>query len=222
MTSKQDIANRLAETALDIGAIRLSPEAPFTWASGYQMPVYNDNRLLLGKYQHRRLVADGFLAILKDNAIEADVVAGTATAGIAPATTLADRLEKPLIYIRPQAKKHGMGNRIEGVLKAGERVVLVEDLISTGQSALSALEAIREAGGRVTDCLSIFHYGFPEADDAFGAQGCRLNSLLTFKELVARALALGRITGEQMETLRPWREDPFGWGERNGFPKINR
>jgi len=220
MHSLKEIAAKLARIALDIGAIRLSPEAPFTWASGYRMPVYNDNRLLLGNHEHRLLVARGFEAALAENQIETDVVAGTATAGIAPATTLADRLRKPLIYVRPQAKKHGMNNRIEGILQPGQRVVMIEDLISTGGSALAAVAAVREAGGEVAHCLSIFKYGFREAEEAFTARACRLRSLLTFDELLDEAETTGRINAEQAALLLPWREDPFGWGERHGFPRL--
>lgn len=220
MHTAKEISAKLARAALDIGAIQLSPEAPFTWASGYRMPVYNDNRLLLGHHEHRLLVARGFEATLISNNIEVDVVAGTATAGIPPATTLADRLKKPLIYVRPQAKKHGMNNRIEGILKPGQRVVVIEDLISTGQSALAAVEAIREAGGEVAHCMSIFKYGFSQAEDAFASRNCRLHSLLTFDKLLDEAETSGYINAEQAALLLPWHKDPFGWGERHGFPQL--
>lgn len=220
MPYNHEIAKDLARIALDIGAIQLSPDDPFTWASGYRMPVYNDNRLLLGDYEHRRLVMRGFLEVLSAENIDTDVVAGTATAGIPHATSLANQLETPLIYVRPRAKKHGMNTRIEGILNPGQKVVVVEDLISTGQSALAAVETVRAAGGQVAHCLSIFSYGFAEATRAFTGHQCRLHALLTFEELLREAAAAGRITREQTDILRPWCEDPFGWGALNGFPKI--
>ena len=214
------LAHELAKIALDIGAIKLAPEQPFTWASGYRMPVYNDNRMLLGNADHRLLVARGFQEILTRENIPVDVVAGTATAGIPPATTLANSLHTPLIYVRAAAKKYGMGNLIEGVLKNDQQVVVVEDLISTGGSALKAVEAIRQAGGQVEHCLSIFHYGFTQAEEAFADKKCRLHSLLTFQSLLEYAEQSGTLSKNQTDLLRPWYGDPFGWGEKHGFPPI--
>ena len=145
--SRLTIAKQLAETTLAIGAFKLRPEDPFRWASGYYMPIYNDNRMLLGNASHRRLVSDGFAALIEENQLAFDVVCGTATAGIAPATTLADRLAKPLVYVRDKAKGHGMQNRVEGILNDGQTCLVIEDVISTGGSSVSAVEGVRESGG---------------------------------------------------------------------------
>ena len=212
-------AKELARICLEIGAIKLSPEDPFTWASGYRMPVYNDNRLLMGNFQHRTLVAKAMQSLVDENRLKSDLVAGTATAGIAPATSLANSLESPLIYVRSTAKQHGMQNQIEGVLREGQTAIVIEDLISTGGSAMKAVEAIRKAEGKVYDCLCIFNYGFKQAEDLFRAGDCRLYSLLTFKELVNFAEESGALPASQIAMLRPWHTDPFKWGENHGFPR---
>lgn len=213
------VANELARICLEIGAIKLSPETPFTWASGYRMPVYNDNRLLMGDFQHRMLVANGLKALIDDKGLEFDLVAGTATAGISPSTSLANGLESSLIYVRPTAKQHGMQNQIEGILKPGQTAIVIEDLISTGGSAMKAVHAIRQAGGKVHDCLCIFNYGFKQAEELFRAEDCQLHSLLTFEALVNFAEESGALPASQIEMLRPWHTDPFKWGEQHGFPR---
>ncbi len=213
------VANELARVCLEIGAIKLSPENPFTWASGYRMPVYNDNRLLMGDFQHRMLVANGLKALIDNHSLKFDLVAGTATAGISPATSLANCLQSSLIYVRPAPKQHGMQNQIEGVLKNGQTAIVIEDLISTGGSAMKAVQAIRKAGGKVHDCLCIFNYDFKQAGDLFRAEGCRLHSLLTFEALVSFAEESGALPAAQIEMLRPWHKDPFKWGEHHGFPR---
>ncbi|MFQ5671740.1 MAG: orotate phosphoribosyltransferase [Nitrospinales bacterium] len=207
-------AGELARIALSIGAIKLNPENPFTWASGYRMPVYNDNRLLLGNAEHRLLVARGLRAVLTRENIPVDVVAGTATAGIPPATSLANLLRAPLIYVRPKPKQHGMQNQIEGILKSNQNTVVVEDLISTGGSALEAVAAVRRAGARVEHCLCIFNYGFAEAAEAFEKAHCRLHSLLTFPELLQYAENKKIMSSGQIALLRDWYQNPFDWGKR--------
>ena len=209
----------LARIAVDIGAIKINTDDPFTWASGYRMPVYNDNRLLLGDADHRARVVDGFAALLKQNSTPVDVVAGTATAGIAPATGLANRLQTPLIYVRASAKEHGMKNRIEGILKPGQQVVLVEDLVSTGGSALQAVEAIRQAGGQVPLCLAIFDYDFAAAKDGFAKAQCELRSLLNFEDILYHMENAGVLTPDALKNLRQWYRFPFDWGETRGFPR---
>ncbi|GJL80107.1 MAG: orotate phosphoribosyltransferase [Nitrospinaceae bacterium] len=213
------VSEQLADIALQIGAIRIDTDNPFTWASGYRMPIYNDNRLFLGNADHRLLIARGFQSLIMDGKIVVDVVAGTATAGIPPATTLANLIEVPLIYVRPTAKKHGMKNQIEGVLKKEQNVVVIEDLVSTGGSALNAVMAIRELGGRVDHCFSIFNYGFQEADDRFKEFSCQLHSLLTFENLIDHAESIEKFTEPQLTLLRSWLDGPFSWGENHGFPR---
>ena len=210
-------AKELAKVALDLGAIKLDPEKPFTWASGYRMPIYNDNRLLLGNADHRLLVAEGFRSILQKENIAIDVVAGTATAGIVPATTLANLLQTPLIYVRPVPKEHGLQNQIEGVLHPGQNVVVIDDLISTGRSALKSVEAIRHAGAKVDHCLSIFTYGFQEATTQFRDAHCRMHPLLTFEALIQQAREDDFLGEEQCALLKSWHDDPFTWAKRHGF-----
>lgn len=213
------VSEKLAKTALTIGAIRINTQDPFTWASGYRMPIYNDNRLLLGNADHRLFIAKGFQSLLEDKKIVADVVAGTATAGIPPATTLADLIKTPLIYARSAPKKHGMQNQIEGILKKGQNVIVIEDLVSTGGSVLNAIESIRLAGGNVQHCFSIFTYGFQEAEDKFAQSDCQLYALLTLEQLVTIGTNSGALTESQTGLLKSWLKDPFAWGERHGFPR---
>ena len=212
-------SEKLAEIALEIGAIRINTDNPFTWASGYRMPVYNDNRLLLGNSEHRQLIAKTFQNLLKNKKIDADVVAGTATAGIPPATTLADLIQTPLIYVRPAPKKHGMENQIEGILNRGQNVIVIEDLVSTGGSVLKAVETIRLKGGKVQHCLCVFTYGFQEAENQFAMTDCQLHALLTFEQLIDFGAKSGALTESQISLLRPWFKDPFKWGERHGFSR---
>lgn len=215
--SPTNISKEVARISLDTGAIKLDPENPFLWASGYRMPIYNDNRLLLGNAKHRKLVAEGFRSILNEKNIEVEVVAGTATAGIAPATSLADLIEAPLIYVRPIPKNHGMQNQIEGLLRANQKTVVIEDLISTGGSALKAVNAVREAEGQVEHCLCIFTYGFLKATEEFKNAHCQLHQLLSFEELIAQARDIGVLSNEQFSMLQSWHDDPFNWGRKNGF-----
>jgi orotate phosphoribosyltransferase len=201
----------LIEASLEVGAIKLDPDHPFTWASGAKMPIYNDNRLLLGNYETRMLVGKGFQQILHDNKIDADGIAGTATAGIAPAVTLANLIQAPLAYVRPEPKTHGMQNQIEGALPPCSRIVVVEDLISTGGSALKAVQALRDAGFSVDHCLCIFSYGFQRAVESFKKMDCQLHTLLTFPQLLEHCKKMGRFNPKQLQLLSDWEESPFEW-----------
>ena len=216
---------KLAKAALSLGAIKLSPTAPFTWASGYRMPIYNDNRQLLAVPEYRSLIRDAFAAMVETLGLcDADNISGTATAGIPHATTLADKLGKPLSYVRSSAKDHGMGNQIEGISGGsfnGKKVLLIEDLISTGSSSIKALDAIRQADGICDTCLAIFTYGLTKAADAFAAltPKCSVYTILDYDTMLQTALADGYISEENAQSLRQWRESPFEWGEKHGFPK---
>ena len=214
---QNNFAEKLARISLKIGAIKFSPDQPFTWASGYKMPIYNDNRLLLGNAGHRTLITQGFQDLLKTCADKIEVIAGTATAGIPHATTLADHLQLPLIYVRSATKTHGMGNQVEGLLYKNQQVIVIEDLISTGGSAVNAVTAIREAGGIVNHCFSIFSYGLAEATDKFKSISCEIHSILDFSELLEVALATQNLSTNDIETLRSWQKAPFKWAENNGF-----
>ena len=212
-----NFSKEIAKISLDTGAIKLDSKNPFLWASGYLMPIYNDNRLLLGSSKHRQLITESFRSIINDKNIATDVIAGTATAGIAPATSLANLMETPLIYVRPSPKDHGMENQIEGILHADQKVVVIEDLVSTGGSALKAINAIREAGGQVEHCLSIFGYGFKKATEQFKNAKCQLHQLIDFKELMVQAKKNKTISDDQFLMLQTWHNDPFNWGNKNSF-----
>jgi orotate phosphoribosyltransferase len=210
-----------------MGAIKLNPDNPFQWASGYRMPVYNDNRMFLLFPEIRKTIATGFSNIIQAEKISFDVVAGTATAGIPHGTTLADMLDLPFIYIRDKPKSHGLKNRIEGIEAesdlGGRKVIVIEDLISTGGSSAAAVEAVREANGSCDWCLAIFSYGFDRAEEIFSAlqPPCQIRSLLTFDTLLDEASAGGHLSDEQISLLAEWREDPFNWGEKHGFPRVD-
>jgi orotate phosphoribosyltransferase len=181
------------------------------------MPVYNDNRLLLSSAKYRQIINDGFQEIITRKKISIDVVAGTATAGIPAATSLSNTLETPLIYVRPSSKTHGMQNKIEGLLYPNQKVVVIEDLISTGGSAIKAVTAVREAGGQVENCLSIFSYGFLKATKQFKNIQCQLHHLLNFEELLTIARENNKLSDSQFSMLKSWHGDPFNWGRKNGF-----
>jgi orotate phosphoribosyltransferase len=189
------------------------------------MPVYNDNRMFLYHPEARRVIARGLADIVEKEAIAPEVVAGTATAGIPHGALLADLLDLPYIYIRDKPKAHGLKNRIEGLDAdsdlEGRRVVVIEDLISTGGSSARAVEAVREANGAADWCLSIFSYGLSKAAEQFEALDppCHYTSLLTFPTLLDVARTGGFLSDSQIALLEAWREDPFGWGEAHGFPK---
>ncbi len=204
-------AQQLAKISLEIGAIKIDPKKPFTWASGYQMPLYNDNRMLLGNADHRALIAEGMKTTIEKEGIHIDTIAGVATAGIPHATSLANLTKLPLIYVRSSPKEHGLKNQVEGILKSGQSVVVVEDLISTGGSAINAVEAVREAGGSVEHCLGIFSYDFPEAKKRFEKSNCRLHTLLNLNTLLEYAVKQGHITSDEKQVVDAWMQNPFEW-----------
>jgi orotate phosphoribosyltransferase len=192
------------------------------------MPIYNDNRMFLFHPEMRRTISEGLAELIRGNEVAPEVVAGTATAGIPHGALLADRLSLPFIYIRDKPKGHGLRNRIEGLDAdsdlEGRRVVVIEDLISTGGSSARAVEAVREADGAADWCLSIFSYGLEKAEEQFQAltPPCNFTSLLTFPVLLETARSGGFLGEEQIALLEDWREDPFGWGEKHGFPKVDK
>ena len=222
----KDLDRKIAKEGLEIGAIKLDPERPFQWASGYRMPIYNDNRMFLFRPAIRKTIAIGLADIIEGEGISPEVVAGTATAGIPHGALLADLLGLPFIYIRDKPKGHGLRNRIEGIDAESDlgrrRVVVIEDLISTGGSSARAVEAVREANGACGWCLSIFSYGLEKAAEEFASlePPCEFTSLLTFPVLLETARTGGFLSDEQIALLTAWREDPFGWGEKHGFPKA--
>lgn len=215
-----DIEERraLAGALLEIGAVHLSPEEPFTWASGLRAPIYCDNRLTLGYPEVRARLAAGFVALLRRHGLQPEGVVGTATAGIPHAAWLADRLALPLAYARSKPKEHGRGNLIEGVLPEGARVVVVEDLISTGGSSVAVVEAVRAAGASVVGVLAIFSYGLPAARERFAAAGVPVYALTDFAALVEVAAAAGRLSPASRALLEGWQRDPAGWSAAHAAP----
>lgn len=206
----------LAADLLQIGAVSLSPGDPFTWSSGMASPIYCDNRVTLGFPAIRSAICDGFQHLVTETSPAPDVVAGTATAGIPHAAWLAGRLDLPMAYVRSAAKSHGRENRIEGVVKPGQTVVLVEDLISTGGSALSAVEALEEAGATVDGVVAIFTYELDTAADAFADAGVDLHTLTDFSTLLDVARRENDLPDADLDSLAEWRSDPSAWSKTHG------
>lgn len=206
-TLKRDFASKL----LRIKAIKLQPNEPFTWASGWKSPFYCDNRKTLSYPDIRTFVKVGMVHAILKHFPEADVIAGVATAGIPQAALIADVLNMPLIYVRSKPKDHGLENLIEGEMKEGAKVVVIEDLISTGGSSLKAVEAIQKAGGDVVGMVASYTYGFPVAAQAFTDANVKLVTLTDYDHVVAEALATGYIQESDIELLNEWRKNPSGW-----------
>lgn len=203
----------VARQLLEIGAVRLSPKEPFTWVSGWKSPIYCDNRKALSDVRAREDIATGLFGICVDDFAEADVVVGVATGAIAWGALVADLLGLPFAYVRAKAKDHGLGNQIEGVVNPGDKVVVVEDLISTGGSSLSAVEALRSAGAEVVGMAAIFTYGFEKAAKAFAAAECNLITVTNYGELLEVAEEEGLFGAEEKELLAQWRVSPDTWGK---------
>ena len=201
----------VARNLLEIRAVKLSPQEPFTWASGILSPIYCDNRVALSHPAVRSFLKNALAAKSRDFA-SFDVVAGVATAGIPHGALLADVLEKPFVYVRSSAKDHGRRNQIEGELKPGQKVLVVEDLISTGGSCLLAVDALRDAGAEVVGVLAIFQYGFPKAKAAFEEKGIDFQTLTNYNVLVEEAVRSGYVSESDLNTLKKWRENPDAWG----------
>ena len=206
-TLKKTFAKKL----LDIKAIKLQPNDPFTWASGWKSPFYCDNRATLSFPDLRNFVKLQLVHTVMAHFPEAEAVAGVATGAIAQGALVADELNMPFVYVRSKAKDHGMGNLIEGVLPAGSKVVVVEDLISTGGSSLKAVEALRAAGFTIVGMVAAYTYGFPIAEEAFKAAGVKLLTLTDYQAVVSTAMATGYITAAQQPILDEWRKDPANW-----------
>jgi orotate phosphoribosyltransferase len=207
------LSEEIALKLLQINAIRLSPQNPFTWASGLRSPVYCDNRLALSYPEARNLIIDGFIERAKDH-LPIDAVAGVATAGIAYGALVADRLKLPFAYVRSSAKAHGRQNLIEGQLPEKANVLVIEDLISTGGSSLQAVEALRAEGFTVKVVLAIFQYNLSAAQSQFGEANCSFETLSDFKTLVQVAGRSGQIEAGDINLLESWHIDPKAWSSR--------
>ena len=203
----------MAVSMLDIGAVLLAPERPFTWASGWRSPIYTDSRRILSEPSLRGWVADRLAERIAALYPEAETIAGVATGAIAHGVLVAERLGKPFIYVRSKPKDHGTGALVEGALLPGAKVVVVEDMISTGKSSLEAVEALRGAGAEVLGMLARFSYGFDLAARRFAESGVALETLSSYQAILDAALAAGKLQDADVETLRSWRRDPSGWGQ---------
>jgi len=207
----------VAETLLSIKAVTLDLKKGYKWVSGIIAPIYCDNRLLISYPAERKIIIDAFVKTIEDNKIDFDILAGTATAGIPWAAFLAEKLNKPMIYIRSKAKDHGKENLIEGKLEPGKKVLVVEDLISTGGSSISAVNAAKEAGGNVVGCLAIFTYLFPEATESFKNNSCPLYTLSNFEVLIQTAATKNYVTEEEKNAALSWSVDKTGWAKKVGL-----
>lgn len=208
MTNEQAVAEKL----LQVNAIKLNPQEPFTWASGWKSPIYCDNRRVLSFPYIREFIKSEMCNLLFEKFPEAEMLAGVATAGIAWGAMAADQLKLPYIYVRPKPKEHGLGNQIEGFYEKGQKVVVIEDLISTGKSSLQVVEVLQKEGLEVQGMVSIFTYGFDVAAAAFATAGIPCYSLTNYTALIGAALERQRITPDQENTLLNWRQNPAAWG----------
>jgi orotate phosphoribosyltransferase len=200
-----------AEKLLQAQAVRLSPEQPFTWASGWKSPIYCDNRKLLSHPFIREYIKSELSNVIFEKYADAELIAGVATAGIAWGALIADQLKLPFIYVRPKPKEHGLGNQIEGEYVAGQKTIVVEDLISTGKSSLQVVDVLKANGLEVSGMVSIFNYGFDAAKRSFEQANLEVNSLTNYPVLLELALKKGIIKPEQQEVLLKWQVDPANW-----------
>jgi len=212
MINKSEIEQKVAEFLLQIKAIKLQPSNPFTWASGWKSPIYCDNRITLSHPAIRTYIRQKLSTLIQEEFGSVSVIAGVATAGIPQGVLVAQELGLPFIYVRAKAKEHGTGNLIEGEFSPGQRVVVVEDLISTGKSSLQAVQALREAGCEVAGLVGIFNYGFDAADENFKNAKCRFLTLSNYNALIEYAAEHSFVSTDDIKILRKWREDPQAWG----------
>ena len=210
-TIMKNIPVLLAEKLLNISAIKLQPEIPFVWASGWNSPIYTDNRKTLSYPDVRSFIKLELARTIAENFPEVDAIAGVATGAIAQGALVADLLVKPYVYVRSSPKDHGLENLIEGNLKPGQKVVVIEDLVSTGGSSLKAVEAVRNAGAEVVGMLAIFTYQFPLAEENFKKAGVKLLTLGNYTAMLDAALKINYIKEADLETLKLWRQDPENW-----------
>ncbi len=207
MTNERAIAEKL----LQVNAIRLNPDEPFTWASGWKSPIYCDNRRVLSFPHVREFIKSELCNVIFEKFPDADYLAGVATAGIPWGAMAADQLKLPFIYVRPKPKEHGLGNQIEGYVEAGKKVIVVEDLISTGKSSLQVVEVLRNAGLQVEGMVAIFTYGFPLASHSFAEVGVPLKTLTNYQTLIDLAIQKGIVQQDQENILKEWAENPSAW-----------
>ncbi|MFN0031823.1 MAG: orotate phosphoribosyltransferase [Flavobacteriales bacterium] len=213
MDSKES-ALKVAEFLLKIKAVELKPDQPFTWASGIKSPIYCDNRKTLSHPNVRTFLRQQFVEMIDKNFSKPDVIAGVATGGIALGALVAQEMGLPFVYVRSEAKKHGLGNMIEGHLESGQSVVVIEDLISTGGSSLNAVAALRDAKAKVNGMVAIFTYGFDKAKENFKAAKCKLYTLSDYDTLIKQASRENYVSDKHLAELKAWRSNPEGWKKK--------
>jgi orotate phosphoribosyltransferase len=213
MIYDEDTALTTAEFLLQIKAVKLSPENPFTWASGLKSPIYCDNRKTLSYPRVRTFIRQEFVKIIQEEFISVDVIAGVATGGIAHGALVAQELDLPFVYVRTTQKSHGLENRIEGVLEPDSNVVVVEDLVSTGKSSLNAVKTLRDAGSNVKGMVAIFSYNLNIAEENFTRERCKLITLADYNTLITKAKENNYVMDEDMMSLLKWRKNPEEWGK---------
>jgi orotate phosphoribosyltransferase len=213
MILSKETAAITAELLVQINAIKLKPENPFTWASGWKSPIYCDNRIVLSHPSVRKQLSKAMAEQIKELYPQVEVIAGVATGAIGIGMLVAQELDLPFVYVRPEAKSHGRKNQIEGQLDQNKKVVIVEDLISTGKSSLKAADALREANANLLGMIAIFTYGFSAADDNFKAQQLSLHTLSDYDHLIEQAIASKYIDANHLQTLKQWRLSPGTWNQ---------
>ena len=201
-----------AELLLKLKAVKLNPSNPFIWTSGWKSPIYCDNRILLSDPKSRNIIANYFSEIIKNKYDDVEVIAGVATGAIGIGILVAQKLNLPFIYVRPEAKKHGRKNQIEGKISENQKIVVIEDLISTGKSSLNAVKALRESNLEVMGMVAIFTYGFDKSIENFEKDKVNLSTLSDYNELVKKAIDIKYISENDLDTLKKWNEDPENWG----------
>lgn len=207
----KEVAAKIAEYLLNIKAVKLNPESPYTWASGWRSPIYCDNRVLLSYPEVRNYVKKEFVSLIKKEFPTAEAIVGVATAGIAHGALIAEEMSLPYAYVRPEPKKHGMGKQLEGDLATGTKVVVIEDLLSTGKSSLAAISALRNEGIEVLGMAAIFTYGFDVAQSKFKENNCSFYTLSNYDELIIKAIEMGYINQTQLQNLQNWKSNPETW-----------
>ncbi len=213
MILSKETAAKTAELLVQINAIKLKPENPFTWASGWKSPIYCDNRIVLSHPSVRNMLSKSMAQQIKELYPQVEVIAGVATGAIGIGMLVAQQLDLPFVYVRPEAKSHGRKNQIEGQLDENKKVVIVEDLISTGKSSLKAAEALRDSNAQLLGMIAIFTYGFSAADDNFKAEALTLHTLSDYDHLIEQAIASKYIDSDHLQTLKQWRLSPSTWNQ---------
>jgi len=209
----EHLEQKIAQSLLQIKAIKLQPANPFTWASGWKSPIYCDNRKTLSYPEIRDLLKENFAQVVTEKFGKPDFIAGVATGAIAIGALVADALNLPFVYVRPKPKEHGLGNQIEGEIPEGKKVVVIEDLVSTGKSSLKAVEALRNQNIKVIGMVAVFTYGLKIAENNFKEANVPLKTLSNYNQLIQFALQTGYIKESDLETLNQWRENPEAWGK---------